>query len=615
MSQFRMWSALALAAGLFLASGGTSAQPPRFIPLPKQPRFVQQPPAQPKVWVPPAELPVIPKTAGAFLTLKVSEVMDHPDLKLVLEQLKKTPELFEGVTELFGVLPNEIDRVTLFWPAISDRGPGEPVVVLTMREPYNEARILRVLRAEPVYEDGRRGGRGGFDDEFRPAGGASGSGTKSAEPTNKSAPTKEIPREPKPSEAKPAEKKEGPEADASVFIAAAAPADPLFYGLRNGPFEMLFLVDEHTLVFLPGGQRGEFTVVALLAQMMQKKQTGPLAEAIAAAGNHTLAGGIYLPPLFREFDRRLPPEMAPYAALTAARIATITGDLGKSAKFNLKLSFHDAAAARRAAPVLEEGLKTIAEKLTEHTVEMRDSRQKALVPLVEAGVAGLKKAAVKADGSTVIATTEIDAGPAAAKAVAELLQSLSSRKKYMLRSNNLKQIGLALHMYFDTYGKLPTNVYGPKGELLLSWRVKLLPYLEEANLYQQFKMDEAWDSPNNKKLIEMMPKTFAVSGRDAPKGQTFYQAFLTPDPNKPLPKGANPFLGRTWLIENDKMGQSLLVPDGTSNTIGVVEARTSVIWSKPDDLLFGETIPPLGEEKADVFMVLMLDGSVRTIST
>src|SRR5262249_35814183 len=153
-----------------------------------------------------------------------------------------------------------------------------------------------------------------------------------------------------------------------------------------------------------------------------------------------------------------------------------------------------------------------------------------------------------------------------------------------------------LHAYFDVNQRLPANVYGPNGEPLLSWRVHLLPYLEQDNLYKQFNMKEAWDGPNNKKLLEQMPKVFEVLGREAPKGQTYYQAFLTPDRGTAGPKGG---FARSCLVEGDTRGQSLLVPDGTSNTIAVVEARTAVTWSKPDDIPFTEKLPPLGEQRAD----------------
>src|SRR5262249_3431506 len=91
-----------------------------------------------------------------------------------------------------------------------------------------------------------------------------------------------------------------------------------------------------------------------------------------------------------------------------------------------------------------------------------------------------------------------------------------------------------------------------------------------------------------------------------------YQAFLTPDPRKAGPKGG---FARSWLVEGDTRGQSLLVPDGTSNTIAVVEARTGVVWSKPDDIPLTQNLPPPRGERADKFMALMLDGSVRAIPT
>src|SRR5262249_54155708 len=73
--------------------------------------------------------------------------------------------------------------------------------------------------------------------------------------------------------------------------------------------------------------------------------------------------------------------------------------------------------------------------------------------------------------------------------------------------NNLKQIALAMHNYNDAYnGKLPAHaIYSKDGKKpLLSWRVAILPFIEQDNLYQQFHLDEPWDSEHNKKLIPML---------------------------------------------------------------------------------------------------------------
>ncbi|MBV9126015.1 MAG: DUF1559 domain-containing protein, partial [Planctomycetes bacterium] len=68
--------------------------------------------------------------------------------------------------------------------------------------------------------------------------------------------------------------------------------------------------------------------------------------------------------------------------------------------------------------------------------------------------------------------------------------------------NNLKQIALAFHSMNDTYNFMPpAAICGKDGRPLLSWRVAILPYIEQQNLYNQFRLDEPWDSPTNKKLL------------------------------------------------------------------------------------------------------------------
>jgi uncharacterized protein (TIGR03067 family)/prepilin-type processing-associated H-X9-DG protein len=165
--------------------------------------------------------------------------------------------------------------------------------------------------------------------------------------------------------------------------------------------------------------------------------------------------------------------------------------------------------------------------------------------------------------------------------------------------NNLKQLALAMHNYHDVYKGLPTDaIYSKDGKPLLSWRVAVLPFVEQAELYQQFKLDEPWDSPNNKKLLEMMPALYApVNDVKTPPHSTYYQVFTGPG----------------TVFEGNKKLRFQDVTDGTSNTIMIVEAGEAVPWTKPQDLPYSpkKDLPKLGGLFAEGFNVAMCDGSVR----
>jgi hypothetical protein len=170
--------------------------------------------------------------------------------------------------------------------------------------------------------------------------------------------------------------------------------------------------------------------------------------------------------------------------------------------------------------------------------------------------------------------------------------------------NNLKIIGLALHSYHDTNGALPGGFADKTGKPGLSWRVAILPFIEQGALYKQFKLDEPWDSEANKKLIPMMPKDYAPPHTNT-NGYTFYRGFTGPN---------------TWLPPQQptQPGQALRgvritdMTDGTSNTIMVAEAYDPVIWTKPDELQFvPNSLPKLGGVFSNGFMALMADGSVK----
>jgi hypothetical protein len=200
----------------------------------------------------------------------------------------------------------------------------------------------------------------------------------------------------------------------------------------------------------------------------------------------------------------------------------------------------------------------------------------------------------------------------------------------------LRQIGLALHNSHDTYGSCPAGIVGPKGQLGLSWRVAILPFLEEEALYKQFKLDEPWDSEHNKKLLDKMPKVFEAPGTVLARGKTFLRSFSGPQgfiPGPPIapvgPKGTSvPKVPGFTPWANQPPGSTARgrvlhgVTDGTSNTLMVVEAAEPVEWTKPEDLAFsdmggsGPTGPlsKLGGLFDGGFHGLMCDGEVRFYS-
>ncbi len=178
--------------------------------------------------------------------------------------------------------------------------------------------------------------------------------------------------------------------------------------------------------------------------------------------------------------------------------------------------------------------------------------------------------------------------------------------------NKLKEMGLAFHNFHDVNGHFPTDIRGKDGKALLSWRVAILPFLGQGELFKEFHQDEPWDSPHNKGLVARMPQVFGDPDADETEaGQTFYRGF----------SGA----GAMFDAEAGEGVAMADIMDGTSSTILLVEARESVPWTKPGtDLPFDDgptpnleklkAMPPtLGGHAEGGFHALLCDGSVRFI--
>ncbi len=146
--------------------------------------------------------------------------------------------------------------------------------------------------------------------------------------------------------------------------------------------------------------------------------------------------------------------------------------------------------------------------------------------------------------------------------------------------DNLKNISLAIQRYADKYGRLPPPYIADKdGKPMHSWRVLILPFMDtyERDLYKQYRFDEPWNGPNNRKLAGKMPPVYRCPVRKRKRGEFLTDYVAVTGPNT------------VWPVDQ-RVGLRD-VPDGTSNTLMVVEsANCGISWLEPLDLDV-DTIP------------------------
>jgi prepilin-type processing-associated H-X9-DG protein len=215
---------------------------------------------------------------------------------------------------------------------------------------------------------------------------------------------------------------------------------------------------------------------------------------------------------------------------------------------------------------------------------------------------------LKQDGKNFVASLsyEGDAGAAMMPMMAAMLPAIMQARTAAQRTagnNNLKQLVIAMHNSLDANLKFPdTAIADDSGKPLLSWRVQLLPVLDESQLYEQFHLDEPWDSPHNKTLIAQMPEIYRDSNGLVATGKTVYLAVQGPQ----------------TIFEGGEGRPLTEITDGTVNTILLVEAEPAdaVVWTKPEDYTYDEADPLAGLRSPGKpgFNVAFADGSVQLIS-
>ncbi|GAB5405034.1 MAG: hypothetical protein Aurels2KO_32650 [Aureliella sp.] len=157
------------------------------------------------------------------------------------------------------------------------------------------------------------------------------------------------------------------------------------------------------------------------------------------------------------------------------------------------------------------------------------------------------------------------------------VQAAREAARRVQSSNNLKQLVLALHDHESAHRYFPPSYTTDRsGQPLLSWRVHLLPFLEQTRLYKEFHLDEPWNSPHNIKLLPRMPVAFRSPASSAPLGHTTYRGIGGPKGILQPPR------------RNSRSNQGTTfgsITDRISNTIMVIEVSDdlAVEWTKPEN--------------------------------
>jgi type II secretory pathway pseudopilin PulG len=509
----------------------------------------------------PPDLAAVPADAHAVVTVRVGDLYRGElmrDVRALL--LKAGPKALAALDSRMVPPPSSVERVTLVWKLADPATAQEPVVIIGTSKPFEKEGLFRSL--VPGAEAG------------------------SAADTRTDAKTK-------------------------LTVKALAPT--AFAAGTTGKVEE----------FRFGGRQAE-----------------SLRDALAGSAGKTVVGWVNvtaIPGVAQELANA-PPAVRMWLPLLRARTGTANLTLGPKSTLDVRLDYADADDAGAALVTAKNGLQMARAglavgrqyfegQLATPPAEGKSALERTGEAMVAvAALAGLREAGdtlnampLKQDGPALSASLAVppvvntyltSAMPTMPVGIGLMLPAVQKVREAANRSrtqNNLKQIALAMQNHASAYNdRFPAANWSSKKAVedkpMLSWRVAILPYLDEDNLYRRFKLDEPWDSPNNIKLLELMPNVYKSPQMPNVKaGHTYYQVLT----------------GRDTPFPPDKVSRiPASFPDGTSNTILVVQGGKPVPWTKPEDIEYDAKTPlaAIVGPFTDFFMVALADGTVRSLN-
>ena len=409
-------------------------------------------------------------------------------------------------------------------------------------------------------------------------------------------------------------------------------------------FGKVAIPDDKTILFAEHVE----TVSAMLIHGTMSRETSPWSRLVGHLNDPTLAVLINSEHLSEFLKKKF---LAGKNEMSSALLNEVLSLLNSTSQAGLAVELgqpneligyaegNNQDAAARVSETLK-GLITLAQDTVQQfkTQFDKDSKREqviaeTMVPLAEQL---LKSAEIKTDGAVVrLHANTGEMSPLRALILPALQQARAAAALDRSR-HNLKQIGLAFHNYHNKHGFFPPGVIEENG-VKRSWRVEILPFLEQKDLYEQYHKDEPWDSEHNKKIIAKIPDVFRDPSDDSKPNSSSYFMLTskhavtnTPRAGIVAPGGgfgafmplenATLFTDEPVDIKAGEKGPKIMdFFDGTSNTILVVEASRNVPWTKPEDIpVDPEKIAELlkedlGGNHDGGFLTLLADGSVHFI--
>ncbi len=283
-------------------------------------------------------------------------------------------------------------------------------------------------------------------------------------------------------------------------------------------------------------------------------------------------------------------------ALKAAKMFVAGAEVGKTTKAKAHIVCSNRADAVAAQKAIEQGLLMALQAMEMQKESLKRSGDELAYDLGKQLIDATRVETV-ANEVQIEASIKIDFD-----AILPMLTSAYAASLRNHSANNLRQIAISFHNYHDAHKKLPASVMVHESGKKYSWRIAILPYIGEKEMYDSYDFDQEWNSLHNREVTSRMPDFFRsdIDDKDSTNSSWF---MLTGT------EGISDGQGSMTLEE-------LANADGTSATILAVEAKRNVHWAKPEDIQVnpGGRFPKLGGFHKGGFNAAMGDASVRFVN-